>query len=119
MMSRLVRVLVLEDDPLVSLDIDSIVSGAVPSIVEMSTSVAEAIRVLDEPVDLALLDIDVRDGKSYPIAALLWRWGTPFIFVSASPHRDVPSPLGAAPFVAKPFSARTLEAAVLASLGRA
>jgi DNA-binding response OmpR family regulator len=118
MMSRPVRVLVLEDDPLVSLDIDSIVTGAVHAVVEASTSVAEAIRILDDPVDLALLDIDVRDGKSFPIAALLWRRGTPFIFVSASPHAEVPSPLGAAPFVAKPFTARTLEAAVLASLGR-
>jgi DNA-binding response OmpR family regulator len=52
---------------------------------------------------MAILDIDVVDGKTYELARRLRRRRTPFIFVSASRREEVPAELRAAPFIAKPY----------------
>lgn len=115
-MSRRKTVLVLEDDPFISMDIEMIVTDVVPAVVKVSASVAEAERAIGEGVDLALLDIDVLDGKSFPIAALLLRRNTPIIFVSGSSPGDLPPPLQGAPFVAKPYAPPVMEAVIRSQL---
>ena len=53
--------------------------------------------------DAAFLDIDVLDGKTFEVAALLHERGTPFAFVSGSRPEDVPPPLRSVPFLPKPY----------------
>ena len=107
-------VLVLEDDPFISMDLEEIVSDVLTADVRVSASVAEARRVIEADVDLALLDIDVKDGKSFPIAAALLARMTPVIFVSGSKPVQVPPPLRSAPFVTKPYAQRDVEAVIRA-----
>jgi DNA-binding response OmpR family regulator len=96
-----VRILILEDDPFIALDLQMIVDGEGHA-TTVCASLADARRHLDE-VDFALLDVDVRDGKSFGLGTALREHGVPFVFVTGSRRSDIPSDLCDAAFVAKPF----------------
>jgi CheY-like chemotaxis protein len=110
-----VRVLILEDDPLVAFDLQAILEGDGHVVVSVCDSLAEARGHLEDDFDCALLDIDLIDGKSFAVAAVLMERHIPFTFVSASHPGDVPPPLHRASFIPKPFE----EAAILRSIEEA
>src|SRR3954451_20999445 len=110
------RVLIVEDDPMVALDLEAIVVGATDADVAVANSVKEARRVLgDAAFDAAFLDIDVLDGKTFEVARLLVERGTPFAFVSGARREDVP-PLRQVPFLPKPYNPQDIERTFLARL---
>ncbi|MBF9234470.1 response regulator [Microvirga alba] len=106
------RVLILEDDPFIALDLQTILENEGHEIVGVSDSLVEARRYLDETFDCALLDIDLIDGKSFGVAAELLERQIPFAFVTASPPAEVPHFLQLVLFIPKPFE----EAAILRSI---
>lgn len=114
------QILIVEDDPLVALDLEGIVLGAAGEAqVAVASSVVEARNVLAAMAfDVAFLDIDVLDGKTFEVAALLHARGTPFAFVSGSRPEDVPLLLRDVPFVAKPYQPEDIERTLLARLSR-
>ena len=106
------RILILEDDPLIALDLQDTVEDAGHEVVAVCPSVAAARARIAEAIDFALLDVDLTDGKSFDIAAALHCLGVPFAFVSGSSRDEVPPHLANATFIAKPF----LPAAVVRTL---
>lgn len=98
------RILILEDDPLIALDLQGIVEGCGHEVVEVCECIADARRALSRPIDFALLDIDLPDGKSYEVATTLDGAHVPFAFVSGSRRCDLPDHLRHAQFVAKPYA---------------
>jgi CheY-like chemotaxis protein len=107
-----VRVLILEDDPFIGLDLMTIVEGEGHQVVRLCDSVAEARGALAAGPDFALLDVEVADGTSYELATLLAARRIPFAFVSGSKRNDLPAHLRAVPFIAKPFLEATIRAAL-------
>lgn len=105
-----IRVLIVEDDPFIAMDIESAVSEELGGDAELIVveSVSQARRAVDQPIDCALLDIDVIGGKTFAIAASLRAKGTPLAFVSGSAPSEVPPELRDVRFVRKPFSAGEL-----------
>ena len=97
------RVFILEDDPFIALDLQSIVEGEGHKVVGVCESLAEARTRLADPFDFALLDIDVRGGKSFEIASDLDRRRIPFAFVSASRRSELPPHLRHVEFIPKPY----------------
>ncbi len=61
-----------------------------------------------EPLDFALLDVNVTDGKIYPIAEILESRGIPFILLSGYGDGDIPEHYRHWPMAAKPFSIEPL-----------
>ncbi|WP_460451319.1 response regulator [Alsobacter sp. SYSU BS001988] len=113
------RVLILEDEFFVALDLEAIVQAHVPRAeIVLCTSVVEAQAALAKPIRVALLDVDVHDGKSFSVAEALVARGIPFAFVSASSPGAVPDALSHAPFVAKPYAAPLLQQTLSAMIGR-
>ena len=100
----LCRILVVEDDPMISLHLEAMVTQIVDAEVVVSQSTAEAERALLEGIDYAFLDVDVLDGTTYAFATALTDRAIPFAFLSASNREHVPAALRAAPFVAKPYT---------------
>jgi CheY-like chemotaxis protein len=107
-----VRILILEDDPFIALDLQAIVEGQGHEVVGVFDALGAAQKQLDEGFDFALLDIDVADGKSFGFAAVLIDRQIPFAFVSASQPDELPDHLQEASFIPKPFE----EAAILRSI---
>lgn len=97
------RVLILEDDPLIAMDLQMIVEGCGHEVVGPCETIACAVRHLGTEFDLAFLDVDLPDGKSFDLARKLEAKRVPFIFVSASTRQDLPDGLRNACFIAKPY----------------
>jgi len=105
-----IRVLIVEDDPFIAMDIESAVAERLGADAELIVveSVTQARSASASKLSCALLDIDVVGGKTFDVAASLLENGTPFAFVSGSAPGDVPEPLRAVPFLRKPFSVRDI-----------
>ncbi len=77
------RVLVVEDEMLVSLMIEEILVDHHCSIVGPYATVAEAVEAARrEPIDLALLDVNIGGAQVYPVADALMARRIPFLFLS-------------------------------------
>ena len=97
------RILILEDDPFIAWDLQSIVESEGHEVVGVCDSLVEARRRLGEAFDFALLDINVADGKSFEVASTLNERKIPFAFVSASARSELPPDLRSARFIPKPY----------------
>jgi len=98
-----VRILIVEDDPLIALDLQAIVEGEGHRVVRVCPSLADARRHVVGEFDFALLDVDLGDGKSFEVAFRLCERHIPFAFVSGSRRSDLPFDLCGAAFVPKPY----------------
>ena len=98
-------VLIVEDDPLIALALESLVTeiGIEPVVVVLVSSRADAMVEIDARLDVAILDVDVSDGKTFDVANELQLWGIPIVFVSGSNPAHLPVDLRQIPFVSKPF----------------
>jgi DNA-binding LytR/AlgR family response regulator len=102
------RVLIVEDEVLIALDLESIVADAVDAEVLVSRSVARAKNLIERSIDLALLDVDVTNGKTFEVAMLLKLRHVPFVFLTASSQEHIAEELRDAPYIAKPVDAKKL-----------
>lgn len=96
-------ILIVEDDPLISITLEDIVAEHADGDIIAVRSRADAFIAISADIDLAILDIDVTNGKTFDVAAELKAMDIPFIFVSASDKSQVPAELRHAPFIPKPF----------------
>lgn len=101
-----IRILIVEDDPFIAMDIESAVAERLGGSAELVVveSVDDARAAVASPLSCALLDIDVVGGKTFDVAESLLAKGTPFAFVSGSALNEVPAPLREVRFLRKPFS---------------
>ncbi len=114
-----IRILIVEDDPFIAMDIEYAVMAKLGDDAELIVveSVDEARRAVAPTLSCALLDIDVVGGKTFDVAARLLSQGTPFAFVSGSTPSDVPQPLREVRFLRKPFSTREIANFVSSAVG--
>jgi DNA-binding NtrC family response regulator len=96
-------VLIVEDDPIIAHAMARLVEDDLGCSTETAGSVASAMALLDADVGFGILDVEVADGVSYPVAEELAHRHIPFIFVSGSDPQQVPAELAATPFFRKPI----------------
>jgi DNA-binding response OmpR family regulator len=109
------RVLILEDEPSLSMILEHVVHETAPSIVIVRASLAAASEVIDRPFDLAFLDVNLTNGETYDIAKSLKNRNIDFTFVSGTPPEDFPHELRKAAFIPKPFHAHQIQSVVLSA----
>jgi CheY-like chemotaxis protein len=99
------RVLVVEDEYLVSLATIDLLESVGCVILGPEARLAKAVRsAQSEALDAAVLDIDVAGELVWPVADALLRRGVPFLFLSAYAHQDVvPARFAAAVRLEKPL----------------
>lgn len=112
------RVLVVEDDALIALDISRQLTDAGFQVVGPAISVSRALGLLsDRGCDIAVLDVNLGNKEtSEPVARELKARGTPFIVLSGYMREQHPPGLQGAPVLSKPASPSDLVAMVLSCM---
>jgi len=106
------KVLLLEDQLVIALDAEAMLQMCGVGNVDTAATAAEALRVLvaTEP-DVAMLDVNLGSGNSFPVAEELERRKIPFIFATGyGDHVIIPRSLKHIPVVRKPYDPDQLAA---------
>ena len=108
------RVLVVEDNILIALDIEQTLQGLGCVVVGPVGKLDAALRMADEEaLDAALLDVNIRGGHVYPVAERLRARGIPFALASGYGDWAIPEEFQNQRRLSKPFTTRELEMQVL------
>ena len=113
------RVLVVEDEAIVAMHLERVLEGAGWEVVGPAGQVDAALRLAwREPLDAALLDLDLHGRSGVPVGVALAARGVPVVVLSGSKGGQPPGPLAGVPRLDKPYRPeavlRALAAAVLA-----
>lgn len=98
------RILIVEDDFLLALRLEMLLSEAGYAIVGPVARLDEALGLVGrEDIDAAILDVDLNGATVFPAAEALARQGKPFLFLTAYVEDEVyPAHLRARPRLGKP-----------------
>ena len=114
------RVLIIEDEPIIAMDIEQIVRDLGHEVTGVAVTRDEAVRmVADERPGLVLADIQLADDSSGidAVKDILARFSVPVIFITAFPERlltgERPEPTF---LITKPFERSTVKAAISQAL---
>ena len=113
------RVLIVEDESLVAMLLETILEdmGCVP--VGPAATVDEGLRMASEPVDAALLDVNVSGKQVFPIAEALKTRGVPFVFSTGYGEGGLPDQWRGQPTLQKPFTEAAVRDALMKAMGLA
>jgi|SRR6185295_4669775 len=111
------KILVVEDEPLIRLDLQDILTELGATVLEAETVRRARAIVLETAVDAAILDVIMPDGDTYPLAREFLMRGVKVLFVTGI-ARGMPPDLAHCPVVEKPFSDHVLGRAVATLLQR-
>jgi CheY-like chemotaxis protein len=86
------RVLVVEDEYLVAMDVSAYLEAAGAHVVGPASNVHAALEALEgAELDGAILDLNLRGELAYPVADALAARGIPFVFTTGYGARTVPA----------------------------
>lgn len=98
------RVLVVEDDALIAMLIEEVLTERGATVQGPIGDAATALRVAEESdCDLALLDVHLGHDSSESVAVRLCGRGVPVVFVTGYGRRGLPEGFADAPVLGKPF----------------
>lgn len=107
------RILIVEDEMLVALELESILEDLGYEVVGIAADLGAATAHFDEEIELALVDLNLRDGLTGPqIGALLCSKGVSVLFVTANPLLLGNGIAGAVGVITKPTDASMVSSAV-------
>ena len=112
------KILIVEDEMLVALELESILAESGFEPVGIAPDLSTAEDYIGEPIDLALVDLNLRDGLTGPqIGKLLSDKGVTVLFLTANPRILGDGIAGAVGVLTKPTDTETVRSAVNYALG--
>ncbi|MDB5652521.1 MAG: signal transduction histidine kinase [Tardiphaga sp.] len=115
---RGLSILMVEDQLLIAMDVQTMLAREGTATVETASSVKEALHSLTifHP-DVAILDVNLGNGSSLPVAHVLVARNIPFVFATGYGETSlIPAELGHVPIVRKPYDIISLIAALTTSM---
>ena len=110
------RLLVVEDETLVAMLLEDMLSDLGCEIVGPVGTVTAALELAErEQLDGAILDVNLAGSPIYPVADVLRHRGVPFLFTTGYGAGGVEEKYAGAHTLQKPFQHAALERAVLAA----
>ena len=110
------NVLIVEDAVLLALELETALSDAGAQVVGPAYELSEALDLLDQPIDAAVLDANLNGRSVAPVAQVLTDRGIPFVFATGYGEAGG-SPAGFdAPIIRKPYDVTQVAVAVAALL---
>lgn len=98
------RILVVEDEMLVLMSIETMLEDLGCTAISAAATVAEALALLGaQPFDAAMLDVNLGGEKSYPVADALAGRGVPFAFSTGYGDHGGRADLADRPVLRKPY----------------
>jgi CheY-like chemotaxis protein len=98
------RVLVVEDEMMVAWLLEDMLADFGCAVVGPAAGVNQALAMLDaEAFDAAVLDVNLKGQKSYPVADALAARGVPFVFSTGYNKDSLPNSYQNSPVLQKPF----------------
>lgn len=111
------RVLIVEDEFIIAMDIETAVLQEGCVVVALATSVEQAlVQIASHPLDLAILDANLHGKSVERVAEALDDKGVPFLFATGYGIDSLPVGWKARPVLGKPFTAAQLAQALSALL---
>ena len=112
------RILVVEDDYFIAGDMQDGLSAEGAFVAGPVATVREALELFErERLDGAVLDVNLGEEESFPVAAALRAAGTPFVFVTGYNSGDLPAAWAGIRRLEKPVSAQTVARALFGDDG--
>ena len=110
------RVLIVEDAVLLALELETGLAEAGAQVIGPAYELEEALALLDQPIDAAVLDANLNGRAVTPVAEALLKRGIPFVF--ATGYGETAGPPGGfdAPVIRKPYDVTQVATAVAALL---
>ena len=103
------RILVVEDEMLISIDIEDTLKALGCEVVGPTGKLDTALELARGTLDAAILDITIRGGKVFPVAEELQARGVPFVLSSGYGDWALPPAFQNLPRLTKPFTSAELE----------
>ena len=112
------RILILEDEPIIGLALEDMLQRQ-GAYVLFASGIEEACDLIaQEPVDSAILDVNVHGAQSYPVASLLVAKAVPFVFATGYGDRSHPPEFEGIATISKPYSTDDIRKALGQSTAR-
>ena len=107
------RILVVEDEHLIALDIQDILEGWGCTVIGPVPTSSAALGLIDQELpDAAVLDVNLNGETSEPVAEALRAGERPFLIMTAYSATDLFGALAGAPLMNKPIDERKLRHAL-------
>jgi CheY-like chemotaxis protein len=104
-------VLVVEDEYLIAADLASVLESAGVNVIGPAGSVGDALELVHlhgAGLDGAVLDVNLREERVYPVAQALTDRGVPYIFTTGYDAMAIPESFASAPRHQKPVDQTAL-----------
>jgi DNA-binding response OmpR family regulator len=112
------KILIVEDEMLVAMEMEMVLEELGHQPIGIAPDLTSAERYFEQPLDLALVDLNLRDGLTGPeIGARLSASGVTVLFVTANPRLLGEGVAGTIGVITKPTDPETVQAAVQYALG--
>ena len=109
------RVLVVEDEPMIRLLLDDMLTDLGYSMAAEAGRLEDALAVAKQgEFDVAILDVNLNGQPITPVVDVLVARGVPFVFVSGYARRGIPEAHSRIPLLQKPFQTEGLARALAA-----
>ncbi len=118
MPERRLRILVVEDEMLVAMNIEDMLLALGHEVAGLASRLAPALQLAEEgDFDLAMLDVNLAGETSFPVADILRRRGIPYLFATGYGIDGIEEGYRGAPVLQKPFRSRDLAGALAEAAG--
>jgi CheY-like chemotaxis protein len=109
MAERRLRVLVVEDEMLVAMNIEDMLLDLGHEVAGLASRLEPALSLArDGAFDLAMLDVNLAGQQSFPVADVLIARGIPFLFATGYGSKGIAEAYRDRPVLQKPFRTRDL-----------
>ena len=113
------RVLVVEDSPVVAVAAEDMLRAMGCVVVGPATNMAAALQMAaEEPLGAAIVDVNIRGGKAFPVLKILHGRGVPFLLASGYADWTMPEEWREQPRLAKPYTPNMLRESLLELLAQ-
>lgn len=106
------RILVVEDEYFIAAELKRTLEKEGAVVVGPVGNLAAGLELADQPIDAALLDVNLGEAMSYPIADRLHDSGIPYMFLTGYDDWSLPADYRNVARLAKPFPMHSVVATI-------